>query len=134
VKAGINPIRYHNGTRVATRQFLHRGRACALRLSEEATWWRSRRSEAATYSVPASGGFRGITARPHGVSGRVPTASTRRHGQPAAALLIRVLLGLEPDGDELRSDPALPEGIRRIDLSGILGRWAHRRDDEGAVA
>jgi len=36
-----------------------------------------------------------------------------------------VLLGLEPDGDHLRSDPALPPAIGTLDLSGIPGRWGH---------
>jgi hypothetical protein len=38
-------------------------------------------------------------------------------------LLVRVLLGLEPDGDELRIEPHLPGGIERIELTGIPGRW-----------
>jgi len=38
-------------------------------------------------------------------------------------LLIRVMLGLEPDGDRLSSDPVLPEGIDRLDVTGIPGRW-----------
>jgi hypothetical protein len=38
-------------------------------------------------------------------------------------LLLRALLGLEPDGDELRVDPHPPDGIGRIELRGIPGRW-----------
>ena len=28
-----------------------------------------------------------------------------------------------PDGDELRSDPHLPDTIERIELVGVPGRW-----------
>ena len=41
----------------------------------------------------------------------------------APLLLLRTLLGLEPCGDALRSDPWLPEAIGRIELTGIPGRW-----------
>jgi glycogen debranching enzyme len=38
-------------------------------------------------------------------------------------LLLRTMLGLEPHGDHLVVDPALPEGIGRIELLEIPGRW-----------
>src|SRR5207253_1606437 len=38
-------------------------------------------------------------------------------------LLLRALLGLEPDGDHLRVDPVVPDGIGRLALRGIPGRW-----------
>jgi hypothetical protein len=37
--------------------------------------------------------------------------------------LLRVVLGLEPEDDELRVDPHLPSLIGRIELTGIPGRW-----------
>jgi hypothetical protein len=40
-------------------------------------------------------------------------------------LLLRVMLGLEPDGGRLASDPLLPEGISRLEVTGIPGRWGH---------
>jgi hypothetical protein len=33
------------------------------------------------------------------------------------------LLGLEPDGDELHSEPHFPENIGRLELASIPGRW-----------
>ena len=48
-------------------------------------------------------------------------SSARATGTPF--LLLRTLLGLEPDGDELTVDPALPDGIGSISLRGIPGRW-----------
>ncbi len=41
----------------------------------------------------------------------------------APLLLIRTMLGLEPSGDHLVVDPALPLGIGRIELLDIPGRW-----------
>ncbi len=38
-------------------------------------------------------------------------------------LLLRTMLGLEPVGDHLVIDPALPVGIGRIELLDIPGRW-----------
>ncbi|WP_329106111.1 amylo-alpha-1,6-glucosidase [Micromonospora sp. NBC_01699] len=38
-------------------------------------------------------------------------------------MLIRVLLGLEPHDDHLVVDPALPEGMGRIELLDVPGRW-----------
>jgi glycogen debranching enzyme len=38
-------------------------------------------------------------------------------------LLLRTMLGLEPMGDHLIVDPALPVGIGRIELLDIPGRW-----------
>ncbi|MEU6203931.1 glycogen debranching N-terminal domain-containing protein [Micromonospora musae] len=38
-------------------------------------------------------------------------------------LLLRVMLGLEPQGEHLVIDPAVPEGMGRIELLDIPGRW-----------
>ena len=38
-------------------------------------------------------------------------------------LLLRTMLGLEPVGDHLIVDPALPRGIGRLELLDIPGRW-----------
>jgi glycogen debranching enzyme len=55
-----------------------------------------------------------------------PTASSPQAWATGTPLLLmRVILGLEPDGDELRCDPALPEKITRLELRGIPGRWGH---------
>ena len=41
----------------------------------------------------------------------------------APLLLLRTMLGLEPMGDHLIVDPALPQGIGRLELLDIPGRW-----------
>jgi hypothetical protein len=53
-----------------------------------------------------------------------PTACTPQAWASGAPLLLyRVLLGLEPRGDRLASDPALPAGIGSLAIRGIPGRW-----------
>jgi glycogen debranching enzyme len=43
----------------------------------------------------------------------------------AQLLLIRTMLGLEPEAGHLLVNPALPRGIGSIELLGIPGRWGH---------
>ena len=38
-------------------------------------------------------------------------------------MFLRTMLGLEPSGDHLIVDPALPVGIGRLELLDIPGRW-----------
>jgi len=41
----------------------------------------------------------------------------------APLLLLRTMLGLEPTGEHLLVDPALPSGVGRLELLDIPGRW-----------
>ena len=60
-----------------------------------------------------------------------PTAcSPQAWASGTPLLLIRVLLGLEPRGDALESDPHLPNMIQQLSLTGIPGRWG-LADTEG---
>jgi glycogen debranching enzyme len=53
-----------------------------------------------------------------------PTAcSPQAWSTGAPLLLLRTMLGLEPVGDNLVVDPALPNMIGRIELLDIPGRW-----------
>jgi glycogen debranching enzyme len=53
-----------------------------------------------------------------------PTAcSPQAWSTGAPLLLLRTMLGLEPVGDNLVVDPALPEGIGLVALLDIPGRW-----------
>jgi hypothetical protein len=38
-------------------------------------------------------------------------------------LLLRTMLGLEPMGEHLVVDPALPKGIGHLELLDVPGRW-----------
>jgi len=126
-EAGYNPIRYHNGTvwphdnsliahGLARYGFREEAAKIALATLEAATFFRYRLPEV------FAGYRRGRTSFPV----EYPTASSPQAwatGTPL--LLLRVLLGIEPDGERLRSDPHLPEPIRRIELNAIPGRWGH---------
>ncbi|MET8835088.1 amylo-alpha-1,6-glucosidase, partial [Micromonospora sp. NPDC004540] len=78
----------------------------------------------------AFGGFdRGSTRGPV----PYPTAnSPQAEATGAPLLLVRTLLGLEPYGDDLVVEPALPERFGRIELLDIPGRWG-RVDAIGSV-
>jgi glycogen debranching enzyme len=53
-----------------------------------------------------------------------PTAcSPQAWSTGAPLLLLRTMLGLEPQGDHLVIDPALPRRIGRLELLDIPGRW-----------
>src|SRR6185295_8385533 len=53
-----------------------------------------------------------------------PTAcSPQAWSTGAPLLLLRTMLGLEPIGENLLIDPALPQGIGRLELLDIPGRW-----------
>ena len=69
----------------------------------------------------AFGGYtRGQTKYPV----RYPTAcSPQAWSTGAPLLLLRTMLGLEPHGEHLVVDPALPYGIGRLELLDIPGRW-----------
>jgi glycogen debranching enzyme len=132
-EGGYNPIRYHNGTvwphdnsliahGLARYGFRQEAARVALATLEAAAFFRYRLPEV------FAGYRRGRTSFPV----EYPTASSPQAwatGTPL--LLLRVLLGLEPEGDELRSEPHLPETIERIELTGIPGRWG--RADVGSV-
>jgi glycogen debranching enzyme len=53
-----------------------------------------------------------------------PTAcSPQAWSTGAPLLLLTAMLGLEPVGDHLVVDPALPDTIGRLELLDIPGRW-----------
>jgi glycogen debranching enzyme len=124
-EGGYNPIRYHNGTvwphdnsliahGLARYGFREEAAKISLATLEAATFFRYRLPEV------FAGYRRGRTSFPV----EYPTASSPQAwatGTPL--LLLRVLLGLEPDGDELRSEPQLPGQIGRLELGSIPGRW-----------
>ncbi len=124
-EGGYNPIEYHNGTVwphdnsfIAAGLARYGFRAEAARVAEAIL-------EAATffdYRLPEV--FAGYPRSRTGAPVEYPTASSPQAWATATPLLlIRILLGLEPAGDELGADPALPSSIGRLALRGIPGRW-----------
>jgi glycogen debranching enzyme len=134
-EGGYNPIRYHNGTvwphdnsliaaGLARYGFREEAAVVAFATLEAATYFRYRLPEV------FAGYRRGRTSFPV----EYPTASSpQAWATGAPLLLLRVLLGLEPDGDGLRSNPWLPMQIGRVELSGIRGRWGRADASSGMV-
>jgi glycogen debranching enzyme len=126
---GYNPIEYHNGTvwphdnafvAAGLRRYGYADRAAKISfaLLDAATYFDWRLPEV------FAGYPRSLTAFPV----EYPTASSPQAwatGTPF--LLLRIMLGLEPDGEELRTDPVLPTEIAELSLDGIRGRWSTSR-------
>jgi glycogen debranching enzyme len=124
-EGGYNPIEYHNGTvwphdnslvAAGLRRYGYGADAAriAYALLEAATYF--------DWCLPEvfAGYARSLTAFPV----EYPTASSPQAwatGTPL--LLLRVVLGLEPDGDRLAGDPLLPDGLDRLALRRVPGRW-----------
>jgi glycogen debranching enzyme len=132
-----NPIEYHNGTVWPhDTSFIAAGLA-RYGFREEAARLAGAMFDAATffdYRLPET--FAGYPRERTRFPVEYPTAcSPQAWATGAPLLLLRVVLGLEPDGDELGIDPALPNGINELALRGIPGRWG-RADAvaEAAVA
>ena len=124
---GYNPIGYHVGTvwpfdnsfiALGLRRYGYREEAArvAFGILEAAQFFRGRLPEA------FAGYPRGQTQFPV----EYPTAcSPQAWSTGAPMLLLRTLLGLEPIGDRLLIDPAVPTVIEWIQLLDIPGRWGH---------
>ncbi|MFI5832103.1 glycogen debranching N-terminal domain-containing protein [Micromonospora sp. NPDC051300] len=135
-----NPIGYHVGTvwpfdnsiiawglwRYGFRE--EAGRICDAMLSAS-RYFDGRLPEA------FAGYERGLTDYPV----EYPTAcSPQAWSAGTPLLLLRVMLGLEPQGEHLIIDPAVPPGMGRVELLDIPGRWGRvdalgrsRTADEG---
>jgi glycogen debranching enzyme len=120
-----NPIGYHVGTvwpfdnsfiawGLQRYGFREEAAQIAEGIFDAATFFRGRLPE-------AFGGYpRQLTKYPV----QYPTAcSPQAWSTGAPLLLIRSLLGLDPHGDHMIVDPALPAGIGRMELLDIPGRW-----------
>jgi glycogen debranching enzyme len=123
-----NPIGYHVGTvwpfdnsfiAWGLRRYGYKAEAArvAAGILDAATFFDGRLPE-------AFGGYeRGLTEYPV----QYPTAcSPQAWSTGAPLLLLRTMLGLEPVGDNLVIDPALPPGIGHLELLDIPGRWGRR--------
>src|SRR5437870_273771 len=124
-EGGYNPIEYHNGTvwphdnafiAAGLRRYGHAADAAriAFALLEAATYFDWRLPEV------FAGYPRDLTSFPV----EYPTASSPQAwatGTPL--LLLRVLLGMEPNGEGLTSAPVLPDELAELALHGVKGRW-----------
>jgi len=124
-EAGYNPIEYHNGTvwphdnsiiAAGLARYGYRAEAARVISAMMTASWFFR------YRLPEV--FAGYDREQTGFPVRYPTASSPQAWAAGAPLLgIRVLLGMEPHGEVLVSDPVLPEWIGTLALEGVPGRW-----------
>jgi glycogen debranching enzyme len=123
-----NPIGYHVGTvwpfdnsfiAWGLRRYGYKAEAAriAAGILDAATFFEGRLPE-------AFGGYeRSLTKFPV----QYPTAcSPQAWSTGAPMLFLRTMLGLEPVGDDLVVDPALPAGIGHLELLDVPGRWGVR--------
>ncbi len=126
-EGGYNPIGYHVGTvwpfdnsfiALGLRRYGYREEAAriAFGILEAAQFFHGRLPE-------AFGGYaRAVTKFPV----EYPTAcSPQAWSTGAPLMLLRSMLGLEPIGDRLLVDPAIPQPIEWVQLLDIPGRWGH---------
>jgi glycogen debranching enzyme len=124
-EGGYSPIGYHVGTvwphdnsiiAWGLRRYGYRREAArvALGLLEAARFFQGRLPEA----------FAGYPRERTRFPVEYPTACSPQAWATGAPLLfLRTLLGLEPVGEALLVDPAIPTEIGQIELLGIPGRW-----------
>ena len=124
-EGGYNPIGYHLGTiwphdnafiAMGLRRYGYREEAArvAMGMLEAATYFKGRLPEA------FAGYPRQLTEFPV----EYPTAcSPQAWDSGAPLLLLRAILGLEPIGDHLLVDPAIPSMLGQLELLDIPGRW-----------
>ncbi len=120
-----NPIGYHLGTVWPHDNSLIVAGLARYGYREEAAQIAAALLEAATYfdgRLPEA--FAGYPREETRFPVEYPTAcSPQAWASGTPLLLIRAMLGLEPEGDSLESDPHLPSLIERLSLTGIPGRW-----------
>jgi glycogen debranching enzyme len=124
-EGGYNPIGYHVGTvwphdnsfvAMGLRRYGYREEAArvAMHMLEAATYFKGRLPEA------FAGYRRDLTEFPV----EYPTAcSPQAWASGAPLLLLRAILGLEPVGNNLLVDPAIPSQLGQLELLDIPGRW-----------
>jgi glycogen debranching enzyme len=124
-EARYNPIGYHVGTvwpfdnsfiAWGLRRYDYRNEAgrIAAGILDAAQFFNGRLPEA------FAGYERSLTRFPV----QYPTACSPQAWSTGAPLLfLRTMLGLEPTGNDLVANPALPKGITHIELLNIPGRW-----------
>jgi glycogen debranching enzyme len=124
-EGGYNPIGYHVGAvwphdnsfiAMGLRRYGYREEAArvAMNMLEAATYFKGRLPEA------FAGYRRDLTEFPV----EYPTAcSPQAWASGTPLLLLRAILGLEPIGNNLLVDPAIPSMLGQLELLDIPGRW-----------
>jgi glycogen debranching enzyme len=120
-EGGYNPIEYHNGTvwphdnsliaaGLARYGYREEANLIAMAILDAATYFRYRLPEV----------FAGYPRELTNFPVEYPTASSPQAWATGTPLLLmRVILGLEPNGEELTVDPVLPKRITELELRAI---------------
>jgi len=124
-EGGYNPIGYHVGTvwpfdnslvALGLRNYGFKKEAAQVALANLEA------SKFFAYRLPEA--FAGYDRKKTEFPVEYPTACSPQAWSAGAPLLfLRTLLGLEPVGNRLLVDPAVPKQIEWIELLGIPGRW-----------
>src|SRR5262249_19510278 len=126
-EGGYNPLGYHIGTvwphdnsiiAWGLTRYGYRAEAAQIALGtlKAATYFHDRLPEA----------FAGYVRERTKFPVEYPTACSPQAWATGAPLLfLRTMLGLEPIGNQLVVDPAIPRALGRIELLDIPGRWGH---------
>ena len=124
-EGSYNPIGYHVGTvwphdtafvalGLARYGYREAASRLALAIFDAASYF--------DYRLPET--FAGYSRTETSYPVEFPTAcSPQAWATGAPLLLLRVLLGLEPVGNDLLVSPAIPTEIERLEVLGIPGRW-----------
>ncbi|MPZ50708.1 MAG: amylo-alpha-1,6-glucosidase [Dehalococcoidia bacterium] len=124
-EGAYNPIGYHVGT-----VWPHDNSIIAMGLArygyrQEAAQIAQAMTEAAMYfdaRLPEA--FAGYPRNLTNYPAEYPTAcSPQAWATGTPLLLMRAVMGLEPQGARLTVDPVLPQAIGQLEISGIPGRW-----------
>jgi glycogen debranching enzyme len=124
-EGGYSPIEYHNGTVWPHDNSIIAAGLARYGYRQEAAKVISAIFEAsATFNYRLPEVFAGYRRERTGYPVKYPTASSPQAWASGAPLLcFRVLLGLEPEGEVLKSDPVLPSWIGTLNIENIPGRW-----------
>jgi glycogen debranching enzyme len=127
-EGGFNPIEYHDGT-----VWPHDNSIIAAGLARYGYRKEAAKIIAAIFEASLFFNFRlpevfaGYRRTRTGFPVRYPTASSPQAWAAGSPMLgFRVLLGLEPVGNELKSDPVLPTWMGSLVVEGIPGRWGRK--------
>jgi glycogen debranching enzyme len=126
-QGAYNPLSYHDGTVWPHDNALIAAGLARCGRHEEAGRVAQAVLEAASYfqhRLPEV--FAGYPRRLTGFPVEYPTGcSPQAWAAGTPLLLLRVMLGLEPRGEELVTDPHVPDRVGPLTLTGIPGRWGH---------
>jgi glycogen debranching enzyme len=128
-EGGFNPIEYHDGTVWPHDNSIIAAGLARYGYRKEAAKIIAGIMEASVffnYRLPEV--FAGYPRTLTGFPVRYPTASSPQAWAAGSPMLgLRVLLGLEPVGNDLKSDPVLPPWMGSLVVDGIPGRWGRKR-------